>query len=61
MVAATLDVAGDHGSSGSRRHRRFLQKEIAALAIRRARRKRPRWLCLDVGRWLFCRFQHLDM
>ena len=34
-------------SSGPRRRRWYLQKEILALAIRRARRKRPRWLCLD--------------
>ena len=39
--------AGGRDSSGSRRRRWCRQKEIAKSAIRRGRRKMPRWLCLD--------------
>src|ERR1039457_7072072 len=38
--------AGGRGSNGSRRRRWCRQKEIAALAIQRGRRKTSRWLCL---------------
>jgi hypothetical protein len=36
---------GGRSSSGSRRRRWCRQKEMAASAIQRGRRKRPRWLC----------------
>ena len=45
--------AGGRGSNGPRRRRWCRQKEIAASAIQRGRRKRPRWLCLGDGRCSF--------
>jgi hypothetical protein len=43
-IAATVRVeVGGRGSSGSRRRRWCLRKEISTSAIQRGRRKRPRW------------------
>jgi len=47
MVKIFRGAANGRGSSGPKRRRWCLQKEIAASAIRRGRRKTPRWLCFD--------------
>ena len=44
------DAANGRGSSGSRRCRWCLQKEISMSAIRRGRRKTPRWHVFDDGK-----------
>src|ERR1035437_9895622 len=49
MASISRDEVDDRDSNGSTLHRWCLQKEIAASAIRRGRRKIPRWLCLDDG------------
>ncbi len=43
-------AANGRGSSAPRRRRWCLQKEIAASAIRRGRRKRPRWTGSDAAK-----------
>jgi len=63
-ITATIfrGAADGRGSSGSRRRRWCLQKEIAASAIRRGRRKKPRWLCLDDARNFFsCCLNYLEI
>ena len=58
-AAISRGVADGRGSSAPRPRRWCLQTEISASAIRRGRRKRPRWLCLGDGRKLSRCLQNL--